>query len=776
MRIQLRDLPIKRKLMLVILLTSSFALLLMGSALITYELITFRRTLAADMGVLADIVGSNSTAALAFQDRKNAQEILSALSAEAQITAAAIYDENGEIFARFPAAVALEDLPAQPVDDGHLFTQTHLHLFRPITLEGAQLGTIFLQADLRAMYTRFSVYGTLLLLVGACSFLGAMVLSAILQRRISSPVLELAKVAKAVSERHDYSVRGIKHGEDEIGQLTEAFNQMLTRIGESNAALSASEERLRLALEGSQTGTWDMNLQTGRLFWDDFMFPLYGRRREEFDGTPAGAMRFVHPDDRPVLDEAIRRSLAEKRDLDVGFRIIDADGTIRHMATRGRPFYDADGKPVRVTGVSMDVSVTKKTEEDLNAAKELAEAANKSKDNFLAVLSHELRTPLTPVLATVAVLEQDDTLPPHVAHDVELIRRNIEVEARLIDDLLDVTRIVRGKLELHRQVVDLRGLLQHAMKNYCGRIAAQKDLRVSVDVSATETHVLADSSRLTQVLWNLLQNACKFTPQSGAIDVRVYNEPHRNGTNGSATGGDTRPDLIVEVTDTGIGISRESLPRIFDAFEQGERSRTRQFGGLGLGLAISRAIIDLHGGSLTAASEGKDKGAKLSIRLQTVAAAAAADPSEPRRLLGAMGPVCALRILLVEDHADTADQLTKLLTRAGHTVCRAGDLKGAHECLDAGSGSDASCPFDLLISDLGLPDGSGHELMRELKLRYGLRGIALSGYGMKDDIQNSMDAGFSRHITKPVDWEELAAAIQRLAEEPASRDLESAGV
>ena len=776
MAIHLRDLPIKRKLMLVILLTSSFALLLMGSALITYELITFRRMLAADMGVLANIVGSNSTAALAFQDRKSAQEILSALSAEAQITAAAIYDENGEIFARFPAETALEDLPATPEAEGHRFTQTHLLLFRPIAFEGAQLGTIFLQADLGAMYRRFTVYGTLLLLVGGCSFLGALALSATLQRRISSPVLELAKVAQAVSERHDYSVRGIKHGEDEIGQLTEAFNQMLTRIGESNAALTASEERLRLALEGSQTGTWDMNLQTGGLFWDDYMFPLYGRRREEFDGTFPGAMRFVHPDDRPVLEDAIRRSLSERRDLDVGFRIVDADGNVRHMATRGRAFYDSSGKPTRMTGVSMDVTVTKKTEEDLNAAKELAESANKSKDNFLAVLSHELRTPLTPVLATVAVLEQDETLPPHVAHDVELIRRNVEVEARLIDDLLDVTRIVRGKLELHRQVVDVRGLLDHAMKNYCGRIAAQKDLRVSVDVSATETHVLADSSRLTQVFWNLLQNACKFTPQRGAIDVRVYNEPHRNGPNGSATNGDARPDLIVEVTDTGIGISGESLPRIFDAFEQGERSRTRQFGGLGLGLAISRAIVDLHGGSLTAASEGKDKGARLAIRLQTVAAAAPARPSEPQRVLGAMGPVCALRILLVEDHADTADQLTRLLKRAGHAVCRAGNLKEAHQCLDeAGTANDGS-PFDLLISDLGLPDGSGHELMRELKLRYGLRGIALSGYGMKDDIQNSIDAGFSRHITKPVDWGELKAAIQRLAEEPAPPDLESAGV
>jgi PAS domain S-box-containing protein len=767
----LRDTPIKRKLMLVILLTSSFALLLMGSALITYEIVTFRRSLAVNMGVLAQIVGSNSTAALAFQDPKNAQEILSALAAEKQINAAAIYDDDGRMFARFPPEAPLDELPVGPGTIGYAFKGGHLIMFQPISQEGTRLGTIYLQADLSEMYSRIGVYGGLLLLVTACSFLGALALTATLQRRITLPILELAKVATAVSEQQDYCVRGTKYGDDEIGQLTEAFNQMLTAIGVSNAALSASEERLRLALEGSHTGTWDWNLLSGRITWDDYMYPLFGRTKEEFDGTTESFAKLVHPDDRAEVARATRAALENKTDYNVAFRIVDKDGTVRHMASRGRAFYAADGNPVRMSGVSMDVTASKQNEEELSRAKEAAEAANKAKDNFLAILSHELRTPLTPVLATVALLEDDENIPPHVLRELETIRRNIEVEARLIDDLLDVTGIVRGKLQLNRQVVDVRSLLEHAMQNYCAGAAAKKNLRVSMQISATETHVLADGSRMTQVFWNLLQNSCKFTPEAGSIDIRVYNEFSDTlagddpATLGMETSGAT---LVVEIRDSGIGISPENMPRIFNAFEQGERARTRVFGGLGLGLAISRAIVDLHGGSIIAESAGKDKGAKLIIRLHTVRPPSVPrDAVKPPPMAGTKSPVRSLRVLLVEDHVDTAAQLTRLLRAAGHEVTLAGSIREAQELIATTEQQDPERNFNILISDLGLPDGSGHDLMRDLVRHHPIPGIALSGYGMNDDIRDSMDAGFSRHLTKPVDWQELKTAIQKIAAEQA---------
>jgi two-component system CheB/CheR fusion protein len=364
----------------------------------------------------------------------------------------------------------------------------------------------------------------------------------------------------------------------------------------------------------------------------------------------------------------------------------------------------------------------------------------------------------------VVLLEDDRTVPPHIRREIEMIRRNIEVEARLIDDLLDVTGIIHGKLELNRQPADVRALLEHTMQNYCAAAAARKDIRVSIEVTARETHILADSARMTQVFWNVLQNACKFTPAKGRIDVRAYNQPSvsGNGTDSSGT------DLVVEICDSGIGISPESMARIFNAFEQGERSRTRVFGGLGLGLAISRAIIELHEGEITALSAGQGKGAKLSIRLPTIHAATVPlnEFQTPALANGAAISPRSLRVLLVEDHPDSAEQLTRLLKRAGHEVTWAGSIREARAMIAATGDDKSERGFNILISDLGLPDGSGHDLMRDLAGRHhSMPGIALSGYGMKDDILDSMAAGFSRHMTKPVDWQELKIAIQKIAAE-----------
>ena len=647
MTFSLRDIPIRRKLMLVILLTSGFAILLMGTALIFYEIGTFRRALTGNIEVLAQIIGSNSTAALAFDDRENANEILRALAAENQITAAAIYDRNGRLFASFPLGLSATEFPA-PGPDGHRFEHSHLVMVQPIFQEGARLGTIYLQADLSQMYRRLSVYGILLLVVSVCAFLGAIALSTALQRRISVPILELAEVATAVSDRHDYSVRAVKHGSDEIGYLTEAFNQMLARTGESNAALAASEEQLRLALAA-------------------------------------------------------------------------------------------------------------------------AERASKEKDEFIAIISHELRTPLTPALAATANLESDQTVSPEIRRDLAVIRRNIEMEARLIDDLLDINRIVRGKLELRRQVVDARSLLEHAMQNYCLAAAAKKQIRVSTQVTATQTHAFVDSARITQVFWNLLQNACKFTPSGGSIDVRIRNQSGRPSSPivASANGENDQPlEMVVEVTDTGMGISPETLPRIFNAFEQGERSRGQGFGGLGLGLAISRAIIELHGGSITAASEGKGKGATLTVRLDCVKPAPTTLDSdrEPHPVSRTEPGALSVRVLVVEDHPDTAEQFARLLKRAGHEVTCAGTIKEAQTYALAAGDRNRPDAFDILISDVDLPDGSGLELMRNLAQRCSIRGIAISGHGMKEDVDASRQAGFSYHITKPVNWSELKMTIDKLAE------------
>jgi signal transduction histidine kinase len=380
-----------------------------------------------------------------------------------------------------------------------------------------------------------------------------------------------------------------------------------------------------------------------------------------------------------------------------------------------------------------------------------AQRANAAKDQFLATLSHELRTPLSPVLAIVSALESDPALREQIGGALAVVRRNVELEARLIDDLLDLTRITRGKLDLHLQPADLREIVAHGLQS----CSAQEDseskwIAIETDFAAGDHSISADTPRLTQVFWNLLKNALKFTPDGGAIRVRSRSE--------TVAG---REGVAVEISDTGIGIDPDLLPRIFDAFEQGARSITRRFGGLGLGLAISKALVDLHGGRISVASGGAGQGTTFTVwlpllrhqRHQATAPEAGAEGASPAVEPAAGG---SLRILLVEDHPDTAAAMAELLEILGHRVTVARDvasgLTAAEQAL-AGSG------LDLVISDIGLPDGSGLDLMRVLSDRYGLRGIALSGYGTEKDVHESRAAGFSLHLTKPVDLQRLRSAL-----------------
>ena len=424
-------------------------------------------------------------------------------------------------------------------------------------------------------------------------------------------------------------------------------------------------------------------------------------------------------------------------------------GRLLHYLVTAAPLFDEDGQVRGCIEAHFDITERKQAEERLRQAKEAAEAANQAKDQFLAALSHELRTPLTPILAVVSRLERDERLDALVREELSMIRRNAELEARLIDDLLDLTRIARGKLELHPEVIDLRQILDHALQTCCSPDHAARRPRIVTDFASVDLRVWGDSPRLTQVLWNLLNNAVKFTPANGTITVRTRLE-ERSGTRWVA----------LEIVDTGIGIEPAALPKIFEGFEQGERTITRQFGGLGLGLAISKAIAELHGGDLSAASEGRGKGSTFILRLPVegeIAAAGAPTDSLPGGETGTPETDRTLRILLVEDHADTAEAMADLLRLLGHRVEVAGSVAAALATAEA----HAQAGFDLVVSDLGLPDGSGLELMGELTRRYGLKGIAVSGYGMEEDIRKSREAGFERHLTKPINLQTLETAIRQ---------------
>ena len=364
---------------------------------------------------------------------------------------------------------------------------------------------------------------------------------------------------------------------------------------------------------------------------------------------------------------------------------------------------------------------------------ELEEKArsNLAKDQFLAMLSHELRTPLTPVLATALELENEPDVRPDVRESLQMIRRNVELEARLIDDLLDLTRIDRGKVQLNFEIVDAHMLLQNALE-ICQPEIDRKHLKPSLNLGAKKVHMRADPARLQQIFWNLINNAVKFTPANGQITITTTNESGEK--------------LCVEIADTGMGIEPEALPIIFDAFEQGGRT---QAGGLGLGLAISKTLVEAHKGTITAQSDGQNKGSKFALLFPT-------SEKVEAQIAPALSPRLAerqpLRILLVEDHEDTNRSLTSLLRRRGYQVKSALTFQSALEL-------SAKEEFDVLISDLGLPDGSGIDLIQKLVSKPPL-GIALTGFGMEQDIRRSREAGFHHHLVKPIDLNKLDSLIQ----------------
>ncbi|HTB85649.1 MAG TPA: ATP-binding protein [Candidatus Sulfotelmatobacter sp.] len=380
------------------------------------------------------------------------------------------------------------------------------------------------------------------------------------------------------------------------------------------------------------------------------------------------------------------------------------------------------------------------TNRELRVARERADSANRAKDEFLASLSHELRTPLNPVLLIASDASENPALTPEVKADFKTIRTNIELEARLIDDLLDITRITHGKLLLHPRLVDLKIILEEIIRTFQPEVN-EKKITLQFAFNSPKKFVHGDDVRLQQIFWNVLKNAIKFTPEKGRITMAV----NQTGTR-----------LQVSVSDTGIGLTKEETEQIFEAFSQGDHTKnvTRRFGGLGLGLAIARKLVELHHGRISASSEGTDKGSTFTIELplaEPETANLSLPPATPQKAAGVVGAK-ARTILLVEDHEATRVALSNLLVRRGYNVIIAGTAREARE-------ASVNAKIDLVISDIGLPDESGHDLMKHLGTTLGLKGIALTGYGMEEDIARCLASGFATHLIKPVNIHSLETAV-----------------
>ena len=634
-----RRLPIRLKLIAMILGACASVLVLASLGYLLVDYYQMRRQLEEDLQAQAQIVLQNSMAALVFADERAARETLNTLSSKPNIRLACLYDRAGRLLEGYRYDARSGACPATPPDPGTQFGSEDVQLTSEGMLDNRRYGTLLLRSDLAALARRgryqLGVVSVLLIL----TLIVAVLLSSRLQRIVSDPVIALASTAGEVSRRGDYSLRAARSTDDELGELVDAFNRMLERIENREAELSRANDELRR--EGAE------------------------RRKAE--------------------QERAELLVRERR-------------------------------------------------------------ANRLKDEFLATLSHELRTPLNAILGWTKLLRANAVPVTSVDRALEKVERNAQVQSRLIEDLLDVSRIVTGKLRLDSRPFDFLTLCSTAIDSI--RPAAQaRGISLDRRFESGPMPTCGDPDRLQQVVWNLLSNAVKFTPSGGSVTLTA----RRDGA----------VDEIV-VSDTGIGIDPAFLPNVFETFRQADASTTRTHGGLGLGLSIVKQLVTLHGGQVTAKSEGVGRGATFTVRVPVRSSEPRPQPPPGVPPESMEGRLAGRDLLVVDDDPDTRELLVSTFETAGSRVRAAAS---AAEALDM---TFARIP-DAVISDLGMPEEDGYLFMERLIGALGRRAprvrVALSAFAAPIDRERALAAGFQRHVPKPVDPHALVLLIGELLEE-----------
>lgn len=528
------------------------------------------------------------------------------------------------------------------------------------------------------------------------------------------------------------------------------------------AAIRQSEERLQLALDAGKMGTWEWNLETNAQQWDAGQYKLFGTNANETKLNVNTFFQFIHPDDLPHIKTLTKQVLGQAGSFQAEFRIIQPNGRIRWLASKGMVVPARQDQAARMIGVNFDITSRKQAEAERErllaseqAARREAESASRMKDEFLAMLSHELRSPLNAMLGWTTLLRSRQFDAATTAKALETIERNARAQAQLIEDLLDVSRIIRGQLRLDVQPVFLVPVIEAAIDTV--RPAADaKNIWLQPVLDPNAGPIAGDPNRLQQIIWNLLSNAIKFTPKAGRVQIRLER---------------INSHVEIVVSDNGKGINSDFLPYVFDRFRQADSSMTRNFGGLGLGLAIVRHLVELHGGTVLAESQGEGQGATFIVKLPLMAVIQ--DTSEPERVhptssLGLSFNYASgleqLRILIVDDEADVRELLTHILQTCGATVVAATSV---NEAVTALSQQSPEAPFDVLISDIGMPEADGYDLIRRVRALPPNRGgltpaLALTAYARAEDRKAALVAGFQAHVAKPIEPAELTVVIASL--------------
>jgi signal transduction histidine kinase/ActR/RegA family two-component response regulator len=638
-----RDLPIRRKLVIMTLASTAGALLIASGGFLVWDVLTFRAEIQRDVNSQVRIISDNAASALVFNDELVAGETLAALKLRPRVLIGCLYGGDEQLLATYHRSDAVSCPKVRPREE-ITYAWEEARLSVPVIYEGSRVGTLFLRREFGDVVERLVVgAGTVAVLLVLCIFI-AFLIGSRLQRSIADPLLDLAGIARQISDTRDYALRAVPLSSDEVGVVVHAFNDMLDRIGERTTELSRTNADLEREVDE--------------------------RKRMEAERT--------------VL-------LARERD------------------------------------------------------------ANRLKDEFLATLSHELRTPLNAVLGWTRVLRATSVSAETQARALESIERNARAQARLIEDLLEVSRIVTGKLRLQVRPVDFAAVIDAAVE-VVQPAAAAKRIKLVPDIAVRPAMTSGDPDRLQQVVWNLLSNAVKFTPSGGGIDVRLRREE----------------GFVLTVRDTGIGLDPSFVPHMFEPFRQADGSASREHGGLGLGLAIVRQIAELHGGTVTASSEGLGHGATFEVRLPSELAVEAPKSRFTGSRDSASGPtsidprmLAGVRVLVVDDEEDARELLRTTFEAYGATVETVSSAAAAMTAFQRATP-------DVLVSDIGMPLQDGYTLIRRVRARSPGDGglvpaVALTAYAAPADRLAALAAGYQAHIAKPFEPSEMASLVDRLA-------------
>jgi PAS domain S-box-containing protein len=776
----IRNSSLQRKLTFVIVCTSLVGLCLACLSFEFYERSSFRSAMTSELSALADILGANTAASLAFNDRTSAQDMLAALRAERHIVAACLYDSRGMVFAEYRREGIGPEFAMPPLrEDGAQFQKDSLTLYRSVSLGSEKTGNIVIISDLGALQAKIRQYTEISVVVILFSVLVTYLISSRLLRLITGPILHLAQIAARVTDKEDYALRALPRGDDEVGTLIGSFNRMLERIQERDAALKAAKDDLEIRVQArTQELQSEVNERVRaeealsderkilRALIDnvpDFMYvkdtdcrflvanlavsqqmgaktPADLLGKNDFDFYSREMATTFYEDEQRV----IRTGEAEVNREETG---VDSHGNVSQIMTTQVPLRDRNGRVTGLVGIGRDITHLKKVQEEMQKAREAAEAASQAKSEFLANMSHEIRTPLNGVMGMTDLALGTD-LTPEQREYLETVKMSGDSLLTVINDILDFSKIEAGKVDLEALDFDLRDSLESTLKTLAVR-ADEKGLELLCEVAPEVPEIVrGDSSRLRQIVVNLVGNAIKFT-DSGEIAVKVQTQA-REG-----------PDCVCQFTvaDTGVGIPEDKRELIFKPFSQADTSTTRKYGGTGLGLTISTRLVKMMGGKIWVESEvGRGSQFHFTVRLGV------ADVKEMK--LGTAAPPELLRdvkVLVVDDNRTNRRILEGMLLhwhmKPTSVDCGGAALAQLSAALEAGE------PYALILTDMHMPDMDGFALIEQIRRRPELSAatiMMLTSAGHRGDATRCQDLGVSAYLLKPIRQSELREAVARV--------------